>query len=151
MNPRKERGMKNLCLGYGDEERMKALTKAEFEALVAKCAVHDEELKRTGKVLMTESLEWAVTTIRARGGKVVVTDGPFVETKEKVGGLFMIEARDLNEAIRIASLHPAAHLGEGQGWAIEVHPTPAAANRNRMERDRAAAPREPAAPACLPG
>ena len=114
--------MKYLCLAYGDEERMKALTKAEFEALVEKCKVHDEELRRTGKVVMTESLEWATTTIRSRGGKVVVTDGPFVETKEKAGGLFIIEARDLNEAIRIASLHPAAHLGEGQGWAIEVRP-----------------------------
>jgi hypothetical protein len=110
--------MKYLCLAYGDEERMKALTKAEFEALAAKCKVHDEELRRTGKVLMTESLEWATT----KGGKVVVTDGPFVESKEKAGGLFVIEARDLNEAIRIASLHPAAHLGEGQGWAIEVRP-----------------------------
>lgn len=114
--------MRYLCLAYGDEERMKALTKAEFEVLAAKCKIHDEELRRTGKVVMTESLEWATTTIRARDGKVVVTDGPFVETKEKAGGLFIIEARDLNEAIRIASLHPAAHLGERQGWAIEVRP-----------------------------
>ena len=114
--------MRYLCLAYGSEEHMKALSKAEFEALVAKCKVHDEELRRTGKVLSTESLEWATTTIRSRGGKVVVTDGPFVETKEKAGGLFVIEARDLNEAIRIASLHPAAHLGEALGWAIEVRP-----------------------------
>ncbi len=114
--------MKYLCLAYGNEEHMKALTKAEFEALVAKCKVHDEELRRTGQVVMTESLEWATATIRSRGGKVVVTDGPFVETKEKAGGLFIVEARDLNEAIRIASLHPAAHLGEGLGWAIEVRP-----------------------------
>ena len=114
--------MKYLCLAYGDEERMKALTKAEFEALVAKCAVHDEELRRTGKVLATESLEWATTTIRTRNGKQVVTDGPFVETKEKVGGLFIIEARDLNEAIRIASMHPGARLGEDRGWAVEIRP-----------------------------
>jgi hypothetical protein len=114
--------MKFLCLAYGDEQRMKALTKAEFEGLVAKCKIHDDALRRTGKVLMTESLEWGTTTIRPRGGKTLVTDGPFIETKETVGGLFIIEARDLNEAIRIASLHPAAHLGEGQGWAIEVRP-----------------------------
>ena len=114
--------MKYLCLAYGNEEHMKTLTKAEFEALAAKCKVHDEELRRTGQVVMTESLEWAATTIRPRGGKPVVTDGPFVETKEKAGGLFIVEARDLNEAIRIASLHPAAHLGEGLGWAIEVRP-----------------------------
>jgi hypothetical protein len=121
--------MKYLCLAYGDEERMKALTKAEFEALVAKCRVHDEELRRTGKVVMTESLEWATTTIRARNGKPVVTDGPFVETKEHAGGLFIIEARDLNEAIRIASLHPAAHLGGDLGWAIEVRPIAAACHQ----------------------
>jgi len=114
--------MKYLCLAYGSEERMKSLTKPEFEALVAKCRVHDEELRRTGKVLMTESLEWGTTTIRPQGGRTVVTDGPFVETKEQAGGMFIVEARDLNEAIRIASLHPAAHLGEQLGWAIEVRP-----------------------------
>ena len=114
--------MKYLCLAYGNEERMKELTKAEFEALVAKCRVHDEELRRTGNVLLTESLEWGVTTIRPKNGKPIVTDGPFVESKEQAGGMFIVEARDLNDAIRIASLHPAAHLGEQLGWAIEVRP-----------------------------
>ncbi|MGE0711389.1 MAG: YciI family protein [Planctomycetota bacterium] len=114
--------MKYLCLAYGDQAKVESLTKEEFEALVAECRVHDEELRRTGQVLMTESLEWAVTTIRPRDGQPFVTDGPFVETKEKVGGLFLIEARDLNDAIRVASLHPAAHLGERLGWAIEVRP-----------------------------
>ena len=52
----------------------------------------------------------------------MVSDGPFVETKERVGGLFLIEARDLNDAIRVASLHPAAHLGEQLGWGIEIRP-----------------------------
>ena len=62
------------------------------------------------------------TTIRTRDGKQIVTDGPFVESKEKVGGLFILEARDLNEAIRVASMHPAARLGEEGGWAVEVRP-----------------------------
>jgi hypothetical protein len=53
---------------------------------------------------------------------MVVTDGPFVETRETVGGLIIIEARDLNEAIRIASMHPAARLGEQGGWALEIRP-----------------------------
>ena len=114
--------MKYLCLAYGDQSKMEALTKAEFEALVAKCGPMDEELRRTGQVLMTESLEWATTTIRTRDGRQIVTDGPFVESKEKVGGLFIIEARDLNEAIRIASMHPGARLGEERGWAVEVRP-----------------------------
>ena len=70
----------------------------------------------------TESLEWATTTIRTRNGKQVVSVGPFVETKETVGGLFIIEARDLNEAIRIASMHPGARVGEDRGWAVEIRP-----------------------------
>ena len=114
--------MKYLCLAYGDQKKMEALSKAEFEALVAKCVPMDEEMRRTGQVVMTESLEWSTTTIRTRNGKQVVTDGPFVETKETVGGLFIIEARDLNEAIHIASMHPGARLGEDRGWAVEIRP-----------------------------
>jgi hypothetical protein len=60
--------------------------------------------------------------VRPRHGRVSVTDGPFAETKEQLGGFFIIEARDLNEAIRVASQHPAAHLGEEIGWGIEVRP-----------------------------
>jgi hypothetical protein len=118
----KERDVKYLCLAYGDQSKMEALSKTEFEALVAKCGPMDEEMRRAGKILMTESLEWATTTIRTRNGEQVVTDGPFVESKEKVGGLFIVEARDLNEAIRIASMHPAARLGEDRGWGLEVRP-----------------------------
>jgi len=114
--------MKYLCLAYGDQTKMEALSKAEFEALVAKCGPMDEELRSTGQVVMTESLEWATTTIRTRDGKQLVTDGPFVESKEQVGGLFIIEARDLDEAIRIASMHPGARLGEDRGWAVEIRP-----------------------------
>lgn len=114
--------MKYLCLAYGDKSKMSRLTKPEFEELVGRCKQHDEELHRSGHFVSANSLEWDVATIRPRNGKPVVTDGPFVETRETVGGLVIIEARDLNEAIRIASLHPAAHLGEHLGWALEVRP-----------------------------
>lgn len=117
--------MKYLCLAYGDQAKMSKLTKEQFEALVAKARVHDAEMKATGKYLEAYSLEWDVATVCARNGKTVVTDGPFIEAREKVGGLVIIEARDLNEAISIASLHPAAHLGEDMGWAIEVRPVAA--------------------------
>jgi len=60
--------------------------------------------------------------VRPRNGKPSITDGPFIETKEQVGGFFIIEARDLNEAIRVAWKHPAANLGEQVGWGIEVRP-----------------------------
>ena len=114
--------MKYLCLAYGDQAKMAGLSKTDFETLVARCKEHDEELRESGHFVAGHSLEWDVATIRPRDGKPLVTDGPFVETKERVGGLVIIEARDLNEAIRIASLHPAAHLGEHLGWAIEVRP-----------------------------
>ena len=114
--------LKYLCLAYGDQKSMEALTKAEFEALVAKCQEYDAELRRTGQLVEAMSLEWACTTIRSRSGQPLVTDGPFIETKEKVGGLVILEARDLNDAIRVASMHPAARLGEALGWAIEIRP-----------------------------
>lgn len=117
--------MKYLCLAYGDQQKNAALTQGEFEALVARCRVHDEELERSGHLLLVESLEWATTTLRPRNGRTVTTDGPFLETREQIGGLFLIEASDLDEALRIASLHPAAHLGEELGWGIEVRPVAA--------------------------
>src|SRR5262245_20610074 len=114
--------MKFLCLAYGDPKRMEALSKAEFEALRDECRVHDEELRESGHLVLVESLEWATTTVRARNGHVIAIDGPFVETKEKIGGLFIIEAKDHAEAIRVASMHPGARMGEHLGWAIEVRP-----------------------------
>ena len=60
--------------------------------------------------------------MRPKQGNAWVTDGPFAETKEQIGAFFIIEARDLDEAMEVASLHPAAHLGENVGWAIEVRP-----------------------------
>src|SRR5262245_33632417 len=114
--------MKFLCLAYGDQQKMGALTKMEFEALVAKCRVHDEELRQSGHLVLVESLDWAAKTVRARNGKIMTSDGPFVETKEQVGGLFVIEAEDLDEAVSVASMHPGARLGEHLGWGVEVRP-----------------------------
>ncbi|MEW6267910.1 MAG: YciI family protein [Thermodesulfobacteriota bacterium] len=114
--------MKYLLLAYGDRKRREALSKAEFEALVAECRVHDEELRKTGRVLSVESLEWETTTLRPRSGKTVITDGPFAEAKEQVGSILVIEAEDLSDAVRVAALHPAAHLGEHLGWWVEVRP-----------------------------
>jgi len=114
--------MKYLCLAYGDRRKMSQLSKTQFEALVAKCKAHDEELRRTGRLVGVNSLEWDAKTIRAQGGKPMVTDGPFIEAREVVGSALVIEAESLDDAVRIASLHPAAHLGEDLGWAIEVRP-----------------------------
>ncbi len=114
--------MKYLCLLYGNQEKLAKRSKAEFNARVEKCKGHDAGLGRTGAVRTVETLEWDVTTVRARGGKPTVIDGPFVETRDVVGSILVIEAHDLNDAIRIASLHPAANMGEELGWGIEIRP-----------------------------
>ena len=116
--------MKYLCLAYYDEKQFEALPRAELEAIVKQCSGYDEDLGKSGHLLMQASLASprATITVRPRSGKPSITDGPFIETKEQVGGFFVIEARDLNEAIRVASKHPAAHLGEQVGWGIEVRP-----------------------------
>ena len=114
--------MKFVCLAYGDRKKMEALSKAEFEAMLVKCAEYDAKLHATGKLVSGTSLEWDAKTIRPRNGRPFVTDGPFIEAKELVGGLVIIEAADLDEAVRIASLHPAANIGDGVGWGVEVRP-----------------------------
>ena len=114
--------MKYLCLAYGDEEKSNAMTQSEMEALIRDCKTYDEELQKSGHLISGMSLGWGATTLRLRNGKLSVTDGPFAATKEVVGGLVLIEAKDLNEAIQVASLHPAARMGEELGWGVEVRP-----------------------------
>ncbi|HEY5959252.1 MAG TPA: YciI family protein [Polyangiaceae bacterium] len=114
--------MKYLCLLYGNQKKVSSLSKEQFATLVEKCQVYDAELQRTGAVRSVESLDWDVTTVRPQNGKPTVVDGPFVETRDVVGSFMVIEARDLNDAIRIASLHPAANMGEDLGWGIEIRP-----------------------------
>jgi hypothetical protein len=116
--------MKFLCLAYYDEAKYKALPKDQLQAIVSQCPAYDAELRKTGKMLFSASLREPAETlcIRPRSGKPTFTDGPFTEAKEMIGGFFMIEAADAEEAKRIASHHPAAHLGEQIGWGIEVRP-----------------------------
>jgi hypothetical protein len=104
--------MKYLCLVYGEESKMAEVPEAE-------CLAYGEQLNNSGHHLGGEALESAqtATTVRVREGKVSVTDGPFTETKEQLAGFYLIEARDLNDAIRVASKIPPARVG-----AIEVRP-----------------------------
>ena len=116
--------MKYLCLAYYDEEKFNALPKPEFDAIAAQCPMHDEALRTSGHLKLVASLGALRdgASIRPRNGRPTITDGPFAETKEQVGAFFIIEAADRNEAVRVASLHPAASLGEQVGWGIEVRP-----------------------------
>ena len=104
--------MKYLCLVYGEEGAIQAMNDQH-------CADFDAGIRASGHCLATEALEPVVTatTVRVRNGKVSVTDGPFAETKECLAGFYLIDARDLNEAIQIASRIPPASVG-----SIEVRP-----------------------------
>ena len=116
--------MKYLVLAYYDEQAFNALPPEQVQALVGQCPPHDAALRDSGHLLTIASLaeSRASVSIRPRGGKVSVTDGPFIETKEVLGSFFLIEAADMDEAVRIASTHPAAHLGEHVGWGLELRP-----------------------------
>ena len=114
--------MKYLVLAYGNEAKFNELTKAELAQLVEKCMAYDAELKATGRLVGGGGLGWGSKSMRLHSGKLTVTDGPFVDTKEVVGGLIIIEADDFDDAVRIASLHPAARKGEELGWGIELRP-----------------------------
>lgn len=116
--------MKYLCLAYFDEKKFATLTRAEIAAIGRDCQPLDEELHRSGRVLEVGSLAATQDSVslRPRAGKVTVTDGPYAETKEQLGSYFLIEARDLNEAIQVASKHPAARLNEHFGWGVEIRP-----------------------------
>lgn len=114
--------MKYLLLAYGNEEKFNRLSRDEMSALIEQCTAYDEEFRSTGQVLGGGSLSWDAKSLRLEGGKLSVTDGPYLETKEVVGGLVILEAADWDEAVRLASLHPAARMGEELGWAIELRP-----------------------------
>ncbi len=111
--------MKYLCLAYYDEHRFDALSAAELEAIGRACRPHDEALRATGRLVVQASLGPTRSTacIQPRNGEPVVTDGPFAETKEQLAGFYMIEAQDLDEAIKVAAGIPPARVG-----SIEVRP-----------------------------
>ncbi|MGA7106111.1 MAG: YciI family protein [Terracidiphilus sp.] len=111
--------MKYLCLVFYDEKRRNELSDQESQALIDESLDFDDALRREGYFVATGPLQpvEAATTLRARNGKITVTDGPFTETNEQIGGFVLIEARDLNEAIRVASRIPPARLG-----GVEVRP-----------------------------
>jgi hypothetical protein len=116
--------MKYLGLAYYTPEAFAAMTPDAVEALTSQCPALDEKMQATGKVLVSASLgdldRWK--TLRPHDGKTQVSDGPYTESKEMVGGLFIIEADSEEEALRIASMHPAATLGEECGWTVELVP-----------------------------
>jgi hypothetical protein len=111
--------MKYLCLVLLDEKKLEALSQSEAAALDKDSLAYDQTLRKNGHFLAAEALQPIRTakTVRVREGRALVTDGPFVETKEQVGGFILIEARDMNEAIQVAGKIPVARFG-----GVEIRP-----------------------------
>ena len=111
--------MQYLCLIYEDEKEWQKLPPAEADKVMGEFHAFTESIKRSGHYLGGNALQptHAATTVRVRQGRVGTTDGPFAETKEQLGGYYLLKARDLNEAIQVAARIPAARFG-----SVEVRP-----------------------------
>jgi hypothetical protein len=111
--------LRYLCLVYLEERSLNALSRQDLDTLVAEALEYNDALRRSGHYVASNALQpvQTATTIRTRDGRTFTTDGPFAETKEQLGGFLLIEARDLNDAIRVASRIPPGRLG-----CVEVRP-----------------------------
>lgn len=111
--------MKYLCLIYDDEKQMEGMPMDESDAFMGEYFAFTQGIQESGHFIAGEALHpvHTTTTVRIRNGQTSTTDGPFAETKEQLGGFYLIEARDLNEAIQVAAKIPSARTG-----SIEVRP-----------------------------
>jgi hypothetical protein len=114
--------MKHLCLGYLDIKLFDSQPEAVKNEVMSECGAHCITFRATGKVIAESGLVHTslAKSIRPSNRRPSVTDGPFIETKEQLGSFFIIEAEDIDEAVEIASKHPAALLGEELGFGLEV-------------------------------
>ena len=105
--------MKYICLGYIEPNKFESMSESERNAMVDECWAYDDELRAKGHFAAGEGLQspQTATTLRWKNGKVSVTDGPYSETKEQLGGILILEARDLNQAIQLMSKHPGVKAG----------------------------------------
>jgi hypothetical protein len=116
----KEGAIKYALLIYVDEKELDALSEKEMQGLIEASLDYDDALRESGHYIVSDALQsvQTATTVRVRNGKTIVTDGPFAETKEQLGGLFLINARDLTEAIQLAAKFPPARLGSVEVRAV---------------------------------
>ena len=121
--------MKYICLGYIEPNKFETMPETERNAMVDECLTYDDELRKNGHFAGGEGLQppQTATTLRWVDGKVSITDGPYAETKEQIGGVLILEARDLNHAIQIMSKHPGVKAGP-----FEIRP---AADLSEMIRE----------------
>jgi hypothetical protein len=111
--------MRYLCLIYENEKEWESKPQSELEAVMGEYFTFTENIRSNGKLVAGEALQPTptATTVRVRNGKISTTDGPYAETKEQLGGFYLIDAKDLNDAIQVASRIPGARDG-----AVEVRP-----------------------------
>jgi hypothetical protein len=136
--------MKYVCLGFYDEAKFAELPPEAVQRMFEECFAYDDVLRRGGHFLGGEALDSArnAVTLRMKEGKIEVTDGPYVETKETLGGILLLEARDLNHAIALMSKHPGVGMGP-----FEIRPANEAMNRLVAERSAAVASSSSSSPA----
>ena len=105
--------MKYICLGYIEDKKLETMAEAEQNAMIDKCFTYDDVLRKNGHFVGGEALQppGNAVTLRFRNGKVSFTDGPYAETKEQLGGILILEAKDLNHAIQLMSNHPGVKAG----------------------------------------
>jgi len=111
--------MKYICLGYMDPKKWELMSESERNAFVDECFTYDDILRKNGHFAGGEALQppQSAATLRFQNGKVIVTDGPYAETKEQLGGILILEAKDLNHAIQLMSKHPGV-----RGSTFEIRP-----------------------------
>lgn len=105
--------MKYICLGYIEPNKFETMSESERNAMLDECFTYDDMLRKNGHFAGGEALQgpYTATTLRWNNGRVSVTDGPYAETKEQLGGILVLEARDLNHAIQLMSKHPGVKAG----------------------------------------
>jgi hypothetical protein len=111
-----------LCIGYFDRNKMEKLSKTEIDSVMAECDIQLNKLYATNKVIIDASVEPETKTLQLINGKLNASKVQAVNTEFNVGGAFIIEAVDLEDAVQVVSLHPAVKLavGENLGWRIEI-------------------------------
>jgi hypothetical protein len=111
--------MKYICLGYIEPKKFESMSESERNAKIDECFTYDDELRKKGHFTGGDALQGpeTATTLRWKDGKVSVTDGPYAETREQIGGILILEARDLNHAIQLMSKHPGV-----KGGPFEIRP-----------------------------
>jgi hypothetical protein len=116
--------MKYQCMGFFDKEKMDALPKEEVDAIMLECQPHLDELYKSGHVLMDLGIGQEVKSLQRVGGKIQIDDNRSGEPAKVLGSVFVIEAQDMEEAIRVASQHPTVQVSSGEqlGWELEIRP-----------------------------